>query len=152
MFGLILRVIIRVRITTNPINTNICNSESTNFIMHISPYQYVPLNLITDKDLNILPKSELGTRLPLATWTHISPNLLQFGTSDLRLKILKSPKFYGNLAPFFPPEMQITNPNTKGCAHFFNALSKFSFDPSCWSKFYQFSTDYNIPPATLEKH
>ena len=137
---------------TNLIHTNICNSESTNFIMHIPPYKYVPLNLITDQDLNILPKSELQTRLPLATWTHISPNLIQFGTSDLRLKIQKSPQFYGNLAPFFPPEMQITNPNTKGCAHFFNALSNSSFDPSCWSKFYQFSTDYDIPPAILERH
>ena len=56
------------------------------------------------------------------------------------------------MAPFFPPEMQITNPNTKGCAHFFNALSNSSFDPSCWSKFYQFSTDYDIPPAILERH
>merc|ERR1711954_41178 len=58
---------------TNLIHTNICNSESTNFIMHIPPYKYIPLNLITDQDLNILPKSELRTRLPLATWTQISP-------------------------------------------------------------------------------
>merc|ERR1719347_615606 len=67
----------------NLIHTNICNSESTNFIIHIPPYKYVPLNLITDQDLNILPKSKMRTRLPLANWTHNSPNLIQFGTSDL---------------------------------------------------------------------
>ena len=61
-----------------------------------------------------------------------------------------SPTVYGNFATFFPPEIQITNPNTKGCSQFFNALSNPSFDPSCWPKFLQFSTDYNIPPETLE--
>ena len=61
---------------TNLIHTNICNSDSTYFIMHLPPYKYVPLNLITDQDLNILPKSELRCRLPLATWTNISPNLI----------------------------------------------------------------------------
>jgi len=48
--------------------------------------------------------------------------------------------------------MLITNPNLKGCSHFFNALSSPSFDPSCWSKFNKFSTDHNIPPAQLEQH
>merc|ERR1711954_205290 len=110
------------------------------------------MGFIIDHDLNILPKSELHTRLPLTSWTHISPAMIQFGTSDLRLKIQKSSQFHGNFAPFFPPEMQITNPNTKGCKHFFNALSNPSFDPSCWSEFYQISTDCNIPPETLEKH
>ena len=33
---------------TNLIHMNICNSDSTNFIMHLPPYKYVPLNLITD--------------------------------------------------------------------------------------------------------
>merc|ERR1711954_82678 len=121
--------VIQSNLYLNPINlihTNICNSSSTNFIMHIPPYRYVPLNLITDHDLSILPKSELHTRLPLANWTHISPALIQFGTSDLRRKIQNSSQLYGNFAPFFPPEMQITNPNTKGCTHFFNALSNSS--------------------------
>merc|ERR1712081_153864 len=87
----------------NLIHTNICNSESTNFIMHIPPYRYFPPHFITDQDLNILPKSKLRTRLPLATWTHISPNLIQFSTSDLRLKIQKSPQFYGKLLlPYTP--------------------------------------------------
>merc|ERR1712112_2628 len=44
---------------TNLIHTNICNSYSTHFIMHIPPYRYVLLSLITDQDLSILPKSEL---------------------------------------------------------------------------------------------
>merc|ERR1711954_91888 len=146
--------VIQSNLYLNPINlihTNICNSDSTNFIMHIPPYRYVPLNLITDQDLSVLPKSKLRARLPLATWTNISPNLIQFCTSDLRLKIQKSSQFHGNFGPFFPPEMQITNTNTKGCSHFFNALSNPSFDPSCWTKFKQFSTDHNIPPAILEK-
>merc|ERR1711954_208059 len=47
------------------------------------------------------------------------PTLVQFGTSKLRHTILKSPQFHGNYAPFLPPEMLITNPNLKGCSHFF---------------------------------
>merc|ERR1711954_165617 len=146
--------VIQSNLYLNPINlihTNICNSTATNFIMHTPPYRYVPLKLITDHDLSILPKSELCNRLPLADWTCISPALIQFGTSELRCKI-RSSQLHGNFAPFFPPEIQITNPNTKGCTHFFNALSCPTFDPNCWPKFFQFLTDYNIPPETLEKH
>ena len=87
---------------TNLIHTNICNSKSTNFPLSIPPYKYVPLNLITDENLNILPKSQLLERLPLATWQNISPTLVQFGTSKLRHTILRSPQFHGNYAPFSP--------------------------------------------------
>merc|ERR1711954_36850 len=132
------------------IHTNICNSTATNFIIHIPPYRYVPLNLITDHDLCILPKSELCSRLPLADWTRISPDLLQFGTSELRRK-LHSSLLHRNFAPFYPPEIQITNPYMKGCTQFFNALSSHSFDTNCWTKFTQFSTDYALSPEILEK-
>merc|ERR1712112_694650 len=97
---------IKPKLYTNPINlihTNICNSTATSFIIHIPPYRYVPLNLITDHDLSILPKSELRSRLPLADWTRISPALIQFGTSELH-----SSQLHGNFAPFYPLEMQIT--------------------------------------------
>merc|ERR1711954_136819 len=87
---------------TNLIHTNLCNSDSTNFIMNIPPYRYVPLNLITDQDVSILPKSKLRTRLPLATWTNISPNLIQFSTSDLRLNQSQMPN---------PPIPTMINPN-----------------------------------------
>merc|ERR1712081_140694 len=120
------------------------------FYHHIPPYKYVPLNLITDHDLSILPPSELRCRLPLADWTRISPTILQFATSGLRSK-LNSSLLHGNFGPFYPPEMQITNPNMKGCTQFFKALSSHSFNTSCWTKFTQFSIDYTLSPETLEK-
>merc|ERR1711954_127611 len=95
---------IRPNLYTNPINlihTNICNSTATSFIIHIPPYKYVPLNLITDHDSSILPPSELRSRLPLADWTRISPLTLQFATSGLRSK-LNSSLLHGNFAPFYP--------------------------------------------------
>merc|ERR1712081_123817 len=105
----------------NLIHTNICNSTATSFIIQIPPYKYVPLNLITDHDLSILPPSELRSRLPLADWTCISPLTIQFATSGLRSK-LNSSLLHGIFGPFYPPEMQITNPNMKGCTQFFKAL------------------------------
>merc|ERR1711954_131650 len=81
---------------TNLIHTNICHSKFTNFPLSIPPYKYVRLNLITDQNLNILPKSQLLERLPLSTWQNISPTLIQFGPSKLRHTILWSPQFHGN--------------------------------------------------------
>merc|ERR1712081_96571 len=144
---------IRPKLYTNPsdiIHTNICNLTETSFTIHIPPYRYVPLNLIVDHNLSILPPSELRCRIPLTDWTRISPITLQLATSGLRCKLNKS-LFLGNFGPFYPPELQITNPNMKGCKQFFNALSSHSFDTSCWAKFTQFTTDYNLSPETLEK-
>merc|ERR1712114_140134 len=52
---------------TNLKHINICHSKFTNTPLSIPPYKYVLLNLITDHNLNILPKSQLLERLPLAT-------------------------------------------------------------------------------------
>merc|ERR1711954_621589 len=73
---------IRPKLYHNPddlIHTNICNSTKTSFIMHIPPYRYVPLSLITDQDMSILPKSELCTRLPLASWTKYQAMTISIG-------------------------------------------------------------------------
>ena len=130
---------------THLIHTNICHSKLTNFLLSIPPYKYIPLYLITDECMNILPKSQLSERLPLATWQNISPTLVQFGTSRLRNTILKAPQLSGNYAPFVPPEFLLTNPNIKGCKHILEALSNSSFDPKCWANFNKFSTDHHIP-------
>ena len=134
---------IRPKLYTNPsdiIHTNICNSTETSFTIHIPPYRYIPLNQIVDHNLSILPPSELRCRIPLTDWTRISPITIQFATSGLRRKLNKS-SLLGNFGPFYPPELQITNPNMKGCKLIFNALSNHSFDASCWAKFTQFTTD-----------
>merc|ERR1711954_520635 len=130
---------IKPKMYTNPIN-----------FIHIPPYRYVPLNLIIDHDLSILPPSELHCRLPLADWNHILPIILQLATSGLRCKLNNS-LLLGNFGPFYPPEMQITNSNMKGCKQFLNTLSSHYFDTSCWAKFTQFTTDYALSPETLEK-
>merc|ERR1711942_112017 len=78
---------IRPKLYHNPddlIHTNICNSTETSFIIHIPPYRYVPLNLIVDHNLNILPPSELRCRIPLTDWTAISPLTILMATSNLR--------------------------------------------------------------------
>merc|ERR1712115_449937 len=49
------------------------------------------------------------------------------------------------------PELQITNPNLKGCKLFFNALSDHSFESKHWAKFNQFQSDHEITPEILEK-
>merc|ERR1712081_15283 len=87
----------------------------------------------------------LRCRIPLTDWTRISPITIQLATSGLRRKLNKS-LLLGNFGPFYPPELQITNPNMKGCKQFFNTLSSHSFDTSCWAKFTQFTTDYALPP------
>jgi len=144
---------IRPKLYNNPndmIHTNICDSTKTSFIIHIPPYRYVPLNLIIDHNFNILPPSELRCRIPLTDWTTISPLTILMATSGLRSKLNKSP-LLGNFGPFYPPELQITNPNMKGCKLFFNALSNHSFDAKHWAKFNQFATDHALSPETLEK-
>merc|ERR1711954_33620 len=60
--------IIRPKLYHNPddlIHTNICNPTKTSFTILIPPYRYIPLSLIVDQDLNILPPSELDHRIPL---------------------------------------------------------------------------------------
>merc|ERR1712239_47620 len=71
-------------------------------------------------------------------------------TSNLRCKLNKSSP-PGNFQPFYPPELQITNPNIKGCKLFFNALSNHSFETKHWAKFNLFATDHELSPETLEK-
>merc|ERR1711954_101213 len=126
---------IRPKLYTNPdnlIHTNICNSTETSFIIHIPP------------------PSELRCRIPLTDWTSISPLTILMATSGLRSKLNKSP-LLGSFGPFYPPELQITIPNIKGCKLFFNALSNHSFEAKHWAKFNQFATDHELAPETLEK-
>merc|ERR1712082_572661 len=132
------------------IHTNICNSTKTSFTILIPPYRYIPLSLIVDHDLNILPPSELDHRIPLTDWDAIKPLTILMATSNLRHKINKS-SLTGNFEPFYPPELQITNPNLKGCKLFFNALSNHSFESKHWTKFNQFQSDHEIAPEILEK-
>merc|ERR1712112_727487 len=132
------------------IHTNICNSTKTSFTILIPPYRYIPLSLIVDHDLNILPPSELNCRIPLTDWAAIKPLTILMATSNLRHKINKSSPT-GNFEPFYPPELQITNPNLKGCKLFFNALSNHSFESKHWAKFNQFQSDHELAPETLEK-
>ena len=132
------------------IHTNICNSTKTSFTILIPPYRYIPLSLIVDHDLNILPPSELDHRIPLTDWAAIKPLTILMATSNLRHKINKS-SLTGNFEPFYPPELQITNPNLKGCKLFFNALSNHSFESKHWAKFNQFQSDHELAPEILEK-
>merc|ERR1711954_510364 len=132
------------------IHTNICNSTKTSFTILIPPYKYIPLSLIVDHDLNILPPSELEHRIPLTDWEEIKPLTIFMATSNLRHKINKS-SLTGNFEPFYPPELRITNPNLKGCKLFFNALSDHSFESKHWAKFNQFQADHEIAPEILEK-
>merc|ERR1711954_72081 len=104
---------------TLELHTNICNSTKTSFTILIPPYKHIPLSLIVDHDLNILPPSELDHRIPLTDWEAIKPLTIFMATSNLRHKINKSSPT-GNFEPFYPPELQITNPNLKGCKLFFN--------------------------------
>merc|ERR1711954_167888 len=106
---------------TNLIHTNICNSTSTNFIIHIPPYRYVPLNLITDHDLIILPNRSYAAGYHWQTGhvSHPPSYNLEHLNLDANSTVHSS---MGTLHPFTPRKCK-SQTQTRNDAHNFSMPS-----------------------------
>ena len=95
--------------------TNINLNDINNYMSNIHEYNNVSLNNLTDTNFKILSTDELTQRFPETSWNKNKRELLRFTTQGIRNKLRADGEHLGNYFPTISYEIQLANPNLKGC-------------------------------------
>ena len=124
--------------------TNINLNELNNNMCNFTEYNNVSINNLTDTNFTILPISQLTQRYPKIKWNRNNRELLKFTTQSIRNKLQEKGTHLGNYFPTIPYELQLSNPNKKGCRTFYDNLANNKFDRKAWKTIDKFTQTYDI--------
>ena len=111
----------------------------------------IPICYIIDENYEILPPSQLKSRLPEINWNTVSLNLLNIATRLSRSKCRRLASFNGNFLPSSDPILLATLPSRKGCKHLANEMFPKTFNSKHWGTIDKFTEDHNLPPDLIAR-
>ena len=111
---------------------------------NIHEYNNVSINNLTDTNFKILPTKSLAQHFPETNWNKNKRELLKFTTQSIRNKLQANGEDLGNDFPTISYELQLANPNKKGCRSIYEKLTSNKFDRKTWTTIDKFTQAYNM--------